>query len=78
MIIDTNGFEIGDEVWWVDREFYDIKPSSFIIFGFAILKDEIFALPIGNEFVDINIDCLYTNEQDCQLACDKLNGINHN
>lgn len=77
MIIDTNGFEIGDEVW---VEFHSMttglsSPCSFIIDGFAYRKNEIIIMN------DYNAECYakdaYLTQQECQLECDNLNGINH-
>ena len=73
MIIDTNGFEIGDEVW-ASSLYYckEYKPYYTVIYNFQISKDGIFAqTPLGH----IKLDRLYSydNEQECQLACDKLN-----
>ena len=78
MIIDTNEFEIGDEVWIVDRteEYYPMFVPIFYgmvkeNFGFNIL---VYTL----EGIEENIvsNCHHT-QQECQLACDRLNGVNH-
>ena len=68
MIIDTNGFEIGDEVW--------------IPFYGKCLENDGFALSVllneRKDFVEwiCHSNCFH-NEQDCQLACDRLNGVSH-
>ena len=75
MIIDTNGFEIGDEVWYIDFYLNYASVHNFIIgsfeisnYGIEVLEDRSISY-----FTRININNLFHTEQECQLACDKLN-----
>ena len=78
MIIDTNGFEIGDEVWAVSYYFNHASAHSFKIYSFNICEDGIIASANKSlYFSQCNIQSLFHSEQECQLACDKLNGVNH-
>ena len=76
MIIDTNGFEIGDEVWIPSSMEY--KNFSPRLYG-KCLEDDGFALSVllneRKDFVEwiCHSNCFHT-EQECQLTCDKLNG----
>lgn len=77
MIIDTNGFEIGDEVWCTIKQYgKEFKPFYSIIYSFIINNEGLQAItPLGKVKINglFNCNC----EQECQLACDRLNGINH-
>ena len=76
MIIDTNGFEIGDEVWIPSSMEY--KNFSPHLYG-KCLENDGFALSVllneRKDFVEwiCNSNCFHA-EQECQLACDKWNG----
>ena len=78
MIIDTNGFEIGDEVWVAWVVFHSIMmtgektPIPFIIEGFKFYKDKL--ILINDYSVECNAKNVYHTKQECQIACDKLNG----
>ena len=78
MIIDTKGFEIGDEVWVVFRGLgreYGATPSIFRIAGVQYYNGK---TKLMNKYgTCITIDNIYTSEQECQLVCDKLNGERH-
>lgn len=75
MIIDTNGFEIGDEVWIPSSMEY--KNFSPRLYG-KCLENDGFALSVllneRKNFMEwiCHSNCFHT-EQECQLACDKLN-----
>jgi len=75
MIIDTNGFEIGDEVWIPSSMEY--KNFSPRLYG-KCLENDGFALSVllneRKNFIEwiCRSNCFHT-EQECQLACDKLN-----
>ena len=77
MIIDTNGFEIGDEVWVVFRSIGtgETIPIPFIIKGFKYYKDKLILIN------DYDAECIFKNsyksESECQLECDRLNGVSH-
>lgn len=76
MIIDTKGFEIGDEVWYCSNFLGDISLESFKISEFHITNNNIFAVGRNNKSIlsdNCNIIYLYHTEQECQLSCDKLN-----
>ena len=76
MIIDTNGFEIGDEVWYFSSCFEDYKLESFKIVEFNVTNRNVFAIGRNKKSLlndNCNIEYLYHTEQQCQLACDKLN-----
>ena len=77
MIIDTNGFEIGDEVWVIFQYYTkEYKPFYTIIYNFQISKDGLFAqTPLG--FFELNRIYGCKDESNCQLACDRLNGVSH-
>ena len=77
MIIDTNGFEIGDEVWVMFHNIIDgfSSPCSFIIDGFAYHKNEI--IIINDYSAERYAKDAYLTKQNCQLECDRLNGISH-
>ena len=72
MIIDTKGFEIGDEVWLVIKSYncqftpYKNRISSFTVYKDGIIYADTLVGLIG-------IKRLHHTEQECQLACDKLN-----
>ena len=78
MIIDTNGFEIGDEVWVVFRGLgrkYGATPSIFRVAGVQYCNGK---TKLMSEYETcITIDNVYHTQQDCQLECDRLNGVNH-
>ena len=78
MIINTNGFEIGDEVWIPNLFMLPCKPIQLKIKSFLI-NDYGVHVYVSNHGWDkaIYVDCLYMDKQDCQLACDRLNGISH-
>ena len=78
MIIDTNGFEIGEEIY-IARYIEAIKKyevRSIRILSFKIYESGCYAI---NEYAHakIRINNCYELYDDCQLACDRLNGINH-
>ena len=78
MIIDTNGFEIGDEAWVVFRGLgrkYGATPSIFRIDGIQYCNKKIKLMSKYGTCISINN--VYKSEQECQLECDRLNGINH-
>ena len=77
MIIDTNGFEIGDEVWVIFRGFArnTITPIRFIIKGFEYYNGKITL--ISNYKVRCDINHVFKTQQECQLECDRLNGVNY-
>lgn len=77
MIIDTKGFEIGDEVWYIwfgNRGYY---PKSEPIHGFEITKTNIRIITKYMRNIFNISDTLYYTQQECQLECDKLNGVSH-
>ena len=78
MIIDTNGFEIGDEVWYIDFYLNYASVHNFIIGSFEISNYGIYGIEALEDrstsyFIRRNISNLFHTEQECQLACDKLN-----
>lgn len=75
MIINTNGFEIGDEVWVVDFEtLFKQRPKLFKIKAFLITELGVMAKETYSGWNEgCMISCLYHTQQECQLACDKLN-----
>jgi len=78
MIIDTNGFEVGDNLFAIFKSAFSGKNCFSVCFrieSFRCYKDKIVA--ISDYGVNCNIKSLYKSEQECQLACDRLNGINH-
>ena len=77
MIIDTNGFEIGDEVWVMFHRMAtgEKTPIPFIIEGYKFYKDKF--ILINDYSVECNAKNVFHTEQECQLACDRLNGVNH-
>ena len=80
MIIDTNGFEIGDEVWIA----YDTSNIALInnfepiLYG-TVKEDSGFSLSVYtyDGVMEICHSVCYHTEQQCQLACDRLNGVRH-
>lgn len=78
MIIDTKGFEIGDEVWIPNLFCIPCKPVKLKIKSFLYDGSSTFVYfcNIGWDKM-VFIDCLYRTEQECQLACDRLNGEYH-
>lgn len=77
MTIDTNGFEIGDEVWIKTS----IPNSTSLLFkpllcGKVINNTEVFSVVVktnDNDYVEIYLlNCFHT-QQECQVACDELN-----
>ena len=74
MIIDTNGFEIGDEVWcgFHSMGSREITPAPFIIKGFKYYIDKL--ILVSNYDIECNSKNTYKSQSECQLACDKLNG----
>ena len=77
MIIDTKGFEIGDEVWVVFHSMMtgEKTPIPFIIDGFKFYKDKL--ILINDYSVERNTNNVFHSEQECQLECDRLNGECH-
>ncbi len=75
MTIDTNGFEIGDEVWHMYfEELNFVYPSRFKINSFLIAKLGVMARGIyGGEDNGIMVNCLYKTREECKIECDKLN-----
>ena len=74
MIIDTNGFEIGDEVWLPNLLIIPCKPiklkiKSFIIDSYGV---HVYVFNRGWDKA-IYIGCLHSNEQDCKDECKDLN-----
>ena len=80
MIIDTNGFEIGDEVFliWINSKNSYI-PRYFKIREIIIDKSGIYLASINGERLEINGNVIkfFKEESDCQLVCDRLNGVSH-
>lgn len=76
MIINTKGFEIGDEVWIVFHSMMtgEKTPIPFIVEGYKFYKDKL--ILINDYSVECNAKNVYCTEKECQLACDKLNGKN--
>ena len=80
MIIDTNGFEIGDEVWVkisTPNPLYSLFQP--FLYGKAVEDSGFSVTVIINDGSYMNIchaNCHHT-EQECQLTCDRLNGVNH-
>ena len=76
MTIDTNGFEICDEVWHMYfEELNFVSPSRFKINSFLVAKLGVMARGIyGGKNNGIMVNCLYHTQQECQIACDELNG----
>ena len=80
MIIDTNGFEIGDDVW-IKISTPNPLYSSFhpFLYGKAVEDSGFSVTVIINDGSYMNVchsNCFHT-EQQCQLACDRLNGVSH-
>ena len=74
MIIDTNGFEIGDEVWLPNLLIIPCKPIKLKIKSFLIDSYGVYVYVFNRGWdMSINIDCLYSNEQGCKDECDRLN-----
>lgn len=74
MIIDTNGFEIGDEVWIPNLLIIPCKPIKLKIKSFLIDSYGVHVYVFNHGWdKSIHIDCLRLNEQDCIDECDRLN-----
>lgn len=76
MIINTNGFEIGDEVWWINGAHNKIY--SAVVYGFehVINKDSEYIkmiIDMDKGRIYINMCMCFHTEQECQLAYNKLN-----
>ena len=79
MIIDTNGFEIGKLVWVYFKTNIKhggiSKPTPFMIRCFKYYPNK---LILVNEYgIEWDSRMVYKSEQQCQLACYNLNGINN-
>ena len=74
MIIDTKGFEIGDEVWVVDIMFGLFYETSITIDTFRVDKYGICITDIFDER-SYHLECLFHTKEECKLHCDKLNGV---
>lgn len=76
MIIDTNGFEIGDEVWIINYGKSRTSPTSFIINAFMVTKLGIMAKEVFREGgKEMWLNNLYHTKQECKIECDRLNNI---
>ena len=78
MTIDTNGFEIGDEVWWCELNFLSEKDLNYTIHN-STIKD-IIIKKLGVFFImsdkyksRILVESCFHTQQECQLAYHKLN-----
>lgn len=76
MTIDTNGFEIGDEVWC---KLPTLKSPSLLfeplLYGKA-MDDTGFSVVVKTNDNDYMIIChsnCFHTQQECQLACNELN-----
>ena len=78
MIIDTNGFEIGDEVWYKEMRTDSMWISTKNTIRHIVECKDFYIIHTNN--IDLFIKSfksLFHTQSDCQLACDKLNGISH-
>jgi hypothetical protein len=81
MLIDTNGFEIGDEVWYVDKlaSLSSIKYGLFktVVCGFEVYKDEIYIILDENDglYDTMKISECYSNRKQAIDYCNRLNGV---
>lgn len=74
MIIDTNGFNIGDEVWLPNLLIIPCKPIKLRIKSFLIGSYGVYVYVFNRGWdTAIHIDCLRLDEQDCIDECDRLN-----
>ena len=73
MIIDTKGFDIGDEVWCIDFYHNFSFPSKMTIFFFILYKNKVFLKDSDNDLFEVEFERIFHTEQECQIACDKLN-----
>ena len=83
MIIDTNGFEIGDKVWYIDSLTisHPIKYGLFIsiIYGFEIYEDEIYVMldEEGGIYDTILLSECFKIRKQAVDYCNKMNGVNN-
>lgn len=77
MIINTNGFEIGDEVW-IETFYNDkITPTCLKIRDIVVFDNKYIIYTNSYGIIVKSFDCLYHSKQECQLECDRLNGEYH-
>ena len=76
MTIDTNGFEIGDEVYLAEKRWIKYYPIKDYIIGFRVTmlhnKQNVCAVLERTQPL-IHITRLYDNEEEIIRYCDELN-----
>lgn len=79
MIIDTNGFNIGDEVWIPYDTSNTLRNHFEPVFYGTVKEDGGLSLSVYtyDSVMEICHANCHHSEQECQLFCDKLNGVNH-
>jgi len=77
MLIDTNGFEIGDEVWWWEIDYLDGNKYTYrsgLVYAILYTRHGIF-INIDDKYdtrVHINICC--HSEKEIEWICNHMNG----
>ena len=76
MIIDTKGFEIGDEVWWWEIDYLDGNKYTYrsnIIYSILYTRHGIFLIMDDKYDTRVHINMCFNSEQEIETMCDKLN-----
>lgn len=80
MLIDTNGFEIGDEVWWWEIDYLDGNKYTYksgTIYSIIYNAHGMF-INIDDKYDTIvHINMCYHSEQEIELMCNHMNGANN-
>ena len=78
MLINTNGFEIGDEVWWWEIDYLDGNKYTYrsgLVYTILYTRHGIF-INIDDKYdtrVHINMCC--HSEKEIEWICNRLNGV---
>ena len=80
MLIDTNGFEIGDEVWIKISKPNPLYSSFYpFLYGKAVEDSGFSVIVETNDGKYMNIchpNCFHSKEE-CQVECNRLNGVSN-
>ena len=80
MIIDTNGFEIGNEVWWWNIDYQD---GNKLIYNGGIIHAIIYNrhgvyINLDDKYdTNVHIDICFHSADEIKDYCNKMNGVNN-
>ena len=80
MLIDTNGFEIGDEVWWWEIDYLDGNKFTYrngLIYSILYTRYGLF-INIDDKYdTRIHINVCFHSEKEIKDCCNRLNGVSN-